>query len=135
MFTTLLTRAGADVPTDRVIDGVDQGAFFRGEQETSAREGFMFWNGERLYGVTWQNIKLVFVEQKYCYDTANAYATARLTNLHTDPKEREPVDYPYLHTWVGVHVGKIVGAFQESVRREPPIPAAAPLDFVPGSAP
>jgi arylsulfatase len=134
MFTTLLTWAGTEVPADRVIDGVDQGAFFRGEQEHSAREGFMFWNGERLYGVKWQNFKLVMVEQKYFYDSAPSYPTARLINLLADPKEREPIEYPYLHSWVGIHVGRIVAGFQESVKREPLIPAGAPLDYVPAPA-
>jgi arylsulfatase len=51
MFTTLLTMAGLKVPADRVIDGVDQSPFFRGRQKESNREGFMYWNGDRLYGV------------------------------------------------------------------------------------
>ncbi len=131
MFPTLLTWAGADVPADRVIDGLDQGAFFRGEQEQSAREGFMFWNGERLYGVKWQNFKMVMVQQPYFFDAAPAYGSPHIINLLADPKEREPMDYPYLHSWVGLHFGRIMGAFQESVTREPPIPPGAPLDFVP----
>ena len=67
MFTTLLGWAGCDVPDDRVIDGVDQGAFFRGQQDNSDRQGFLFWNGDKLYGVKWQNFKTVFVEQRYFY--------------------------------------------------------------------
>ncbi|MGH2616937.1 MAG: arylsulfatase, partial [Thermomicrobiales bacterium] len=59
------------------------------------------------------------VQQQYFYDTAPAYGTPHLVNLLADPKEREPIDYPYLHSWVGVHVGKIIGAFQESVKRAP----------------
>jgi hypothetical protein len=55
-----------------------------------------------------------------------------LINLDTDPKEREAMDYPYLHTWVGEHVAKILENFQESVKKEPVIPAGAPLDYVPG---
>ena len=54
-----------------------------------------------------------------------------MINLDTDPKKREPVDYPYLHTWVGAHVAKILKAYQESVQREPLIPAGAPLEYVP----
>jgi heat shock protein HslJ len=52
-------------------------------------------------------------------------------NLDTDPKEREPLDYPYMHSWVGVHVAKILADYQESLKREPLIPVGAPLDFVP----
>src|SRR5438876_7233856 len=38
---------------------------------------------------------------------------------------------PYLHTWVGAHVAKILTEFHESVRREPLIPLGASLGFVP----
>ena len=51
MFTTLLAWAGCDVASDRIIDGVDQRAFFGGEQDQSNRQGFLFWNGDKLYGV------------------------------------------------------------------------------------
>ena len=70
MFATLLNWAGTEVPSDRVIDGVDQDAFFRGAQEKSNRDGFIFWNGERMYGVKWQNFKAFTVQQKYFYDPA-----------------------------------------------------------------
>ena len=38
MFTTLLSMTGCEAPDDRLIDGVDQSAFFLGKQETSNRE-------------------------------------------------------------------------------------------------
>ncbi len=37
---------------------------------------------------------------------------------------------PYLHTWVGAHVAKILTEFHESVRREPLISLGASLGFV-----
>jgi hypothetical protein len=41
------------------------------------------------------------------------------------------VDYPYLYTWVGAHVAKILEGYETSVKSEPLIPLGAPLDFVP----
>jgi arylsulfatase A-like enzyme len=131
MFTTLLLWAGLEVPKDRVIDGVDQRAFFEGKQANSNREGFPFWLGPQLYGVKWRNFKLVMVEQKTLTDPALPLPNPHLINLDTDPKEREPVDYPYLHTWVGAHVAKILEGYETSVKSEPLIPLGAPLDFVP----
>jgi arylsulfatase A-like enzyme len=131
MFTTLLTWVGAEVPADREIDGVDQGPFFEGEQETSGRDGFLFWNGEKLYGVKWQNFKTVFYDQTYFFDTAAPFANPRIINLLRDPKEREPADYPHMHTWVIAHFSRLLQEFQESVVREPLIPPGAPLDYVP----
>jgi arylsulfatase A-like enzyme len=89
-FTTLLTMAGLPVPDDRLIDGRDQPPFLSGAQEKSNREGFLYWNGEKLYGVKWQNFKLVPVEQEYLTDPALPLGSPHVVNLVTDPKEREP---------------------------------------------
>jgi arylsulfatase len=101
LFTTLVLWAGLEAPKDRVIDGVDQRAFFEGKQSHSNRDGFLFWMGDTLYGVKWRNFKMVFVMQKTLSDPALHLTTPHLINLDTDPKEREPYDYPYIHTWVG----------------------------------
>ena len=135
MFTTLLLWAGIEIPNDRVIDGVDQRAFLEGKQTESNRDGFPYWLGAELYGVKWRNFKLVLALQRTLSDPGLRLPTPHLINLDTDPKEREPYDYPYLHTWVLSHVGRIIEEFQESVKREPLIPAGAPLNFVPDRKP
>jgi len=131
MFTTLLRWAGTDAPGDRVIDGVDQRAFLEGKQKHSAREGFPYWMGETMYGVKWRDFKLAFHMQKTLAEPAQKLATPYLINLIVDPKERKPFDFPYLHSWTSIHFGKILKEFAASLRREPPIPAGAPLDHVP----
>jgi arylsulfatase len=134
MFPTLLGWAGVGVPTDRVIDGVDQRAFFAGEQEKSDREGFLYWLGPTLYGVKWRNFKLRLVLQKYLTDPALTLPNPHVINLLTDPKERNPFDLPYLHSWVSAPTGQLIATFEASTKREELIPAGAPLDFVPGPA-
>ena len=131
MFTTLLRWAGTDAPGDRVIDGVDQRPFLEGKQKNSAREGFPYWMGETLYGVKWRDFKLAFHMQKTLAEPAQKLATPYLINLIVDPKERKPFDFPYVHSWTAIHFGKILKEFAASVRREPLIPAGAPLDHVP----
>jgi arylsulfatase A-like enzyme len=131
MFPTLLRWAGTDIPKDRVIDGKDQRAFFEGKQEKSAREGFPYWMNSTLYGVKWGNFKLKLVDQKYLTDPAKHLPTPHLINLVVDPKEREPYNYPHMHSWVLGHTGKILREFEESVQREPLIPVGAALDYVP----
>jgi len=130
-FTTLLTMAGMPVPSDRVIDGKDQSLFLYGEREKSNREGFIYWNGEHMYGVKWQNFKLVLVKQTYFTDPALPLGFPHIVNLITDPKEREPVNPVYLHSWTMAHFGRMLKEFALSVKQEPLIPAGAPLDFVP----
>jgi len=52
----------------------------------------------------------------------------------TDPQEREPLDLPCMHSWTVTHFNRLLGEFQASVKREPPVPPGAPLDFVPSKA-
>jgi hypothetical protein len=61
-FTTLATIAGAKVPQDRPIDGVDQSDLLLGKSERSAREGFPVFVADRLEAVKWRNFKLAFYE-------------------------------------------------------------------------
>ena len=84
-FCTIEPNVGeVGVPDDRIIDGVDQRAFFAGEQERSDREGFLYWLGPTLYGVKWRNFKLRLVLQKYLTDPALTLPNPHVINLITD---------------------------------------------------
>src|SRR4051794_30388507 len=50
-FTTFAALAGATVPTDRPIDGVDQSDFLLGRSERSKRDGFPVFVADRLEAV------------------------------------------------------------------------------------
>jgi arylsulfatase len=58
-------------------------------------------------------------------------ATPVVTNLLTDPKERESWPVLQAYNWVHAHAARLRRAYEASVRREPPIPAGAPIDHVP----
>ena len=131
MYTTLINWTGGKVPTDRIIDGFDQRNFFEGKQKKSEREGFPYWMGQTMYGVKWQNFKIVFVAKESFASPEQKLATPWIINLDVDPKEKKPYDYPHLHTWTMAHVGKLLSEFQESIKKEPLIPAGAPLDYIP----
>jgi arylsulfatase len=135
MFTTLALWAGAEVPDDRIIDGVDQRAFFEGQTDTSARDGFPYWMGDRMYGVKWRNFKVVTVLQRTLSEPALSLATPHIINLDVDPKERKPFNYPHVHSWVIAHAARIAAEFNQSLQREEPVPVGAPLDFVPERTP
>src|SRR5256885_13893690 len=59
IFSTLAAVAGAAVPQDRPIDGLDQTAFLLGEPR-SAREGFLFYIKDQLRAAKWRDWKLHF---------------------------------------------------------------------------
>jgi arylsulfatase A-like enzyme len=132
-FTTILHAAKVSEPSDRVIDGVDQLDWLCGKQDTSARDGYIFWMGPEIYGVKWRNFKLALVEQKYSTDPVGKLSAPRIINLVTDPQEREPIALPYIHSWTVAHFNRILGGFKASTQHEPPIPAGAPLQFVPSA--
>jgi arylsulfatase len=58
-------------------------------------------------------------------------ATPVVINLLTDPKERESWPVMQAYNWVHAHAGRLRKAFESSIRREPLIPAGAPVDHVP----
>jgi len=135
MFTTLLSLVGCTIPNDREIDGKNQSAFFKGETDTSAREGVIIWVGDHMHGVKWKDYKMMFAQSRYFFDPVPPLGFVKIIDLVTDPKEREPVpNHQYLSTWVIAHCGRLLKEFQESVKREPPIPAGAPVDYVPRPA-
>ncbi|HXN63457.1 MAG TPA: sulfatase-like hydrolase/transferase [Acidimicrobiales bacterium] len=130
-FMTLINAAGAESPTDREIDGVNQLPWLQGEEESSRRDGYIYWMGPEMYGAKWQNFKLVLIAQKYSTDFVGKLSAPRIINLVTDPKEREPLDLPYMHSWTVSHFNRLIGGFHASVERESLVPMGAPLEFVP----
>jgi arylsulfatase A-like enzyme len=127
-FTTFARLAGADVPRDRLIDGVDQGDFFLG-RDKSSREGFPCYVGDVLHAVKWRNWKAHFVWQEYMFDPPQKLSNPRLHNLIEDPRERHSV--ASLNTWVYNPVWKIVRDFEDSLKKEPPIPPGTPDPYQP----
>jgi|SRR5690242_18692401 hypothetical protein len=72
--------------------------------------------------------------QQYSTDPVGELSSPRIINLVTEPQEREPLDLPYMHSWTVTHFNRLLGEFQASIEREPPVPKNAPLDFVPSEA-
>jgi arylsulfatase A-like enzyme len=128
-FTTLAHLAGAAMPQDRIIDGVDQTEFFLGRQEKSNREGFACYVGDTLYAVKWRHWKMHFVWQEHKFDSAEHLPYPRLFNLIEDPRERHSV--ASVETWAYKPIMKIVQEMQDSLKREPPIPPGTPDPYRP----
>lgn len=97
LFPTFAAFAGGSVPTDRAFDGIDQSEFFLGNQQNSNRDGVIVYMGDQIFGVKWQNWKVMFKENASIFDETLTFDTPRVYNLLNDPNERESVLFP--HTW------------------------------------
>lgn len=130
-FTTLAKIAGADVPHDRPIDGVDQTDFLLGKTDTSARESFPVFVEDRLEAVKWRNWKMVFYEeQRDWWSPPIKLGTPKAFDLITDPKE----EYPQIalrNTWNAVPAMKIVAETEKSLKEHPPIAPGTPDPYTP----
>jgi arylsulfatase len=131
MYPTLLKWADAEVPQDRIIDGIDQRSFFEGKKKESNRDGCILFVGPEIHAVKWRNFKLRIREQKTFFDPVLKLGFPKLVNLITDPKEREPIDQKHFHSWVMAPASKILKEYLESLKKEPPVPADSPVDYVP----
>jgi arylsulfatase A-like enzyme len=129
IFTTFARIGGAEVPKDRPIDGVDQLDFFLGKQENSNREGFPAYVADRLSAVKWRNWKMHLIWQENMYDPPLRLPVPKLVNLLTDLKEERDVGAK--NSWVAEPMMKILGEFQTSMKRYPPIKVGTPDPYLP----
>jgi arylsulfatase len=130
-FPTLATIIGAKVPQDRPIDGVDQSAFFLGQQETSNRNHLLTFIGDRLVAVRWRQWRMYPVEflgTRGNPSIAGYVGTIRETagfpqayNIEADPKEEVNV----LHTngWLVAPYLQLVNQYRESLEKYPNPPS------------
>jgi arylsulfatase A-like enzyme len=125
-FTTLAALAGAPIPQDRPIDGVDQCNFLLGNSETSNREGFPIFVADRLEAAKWKNWKIVFYEQQRdWWSPPIKLGSPKAFNLIADPKEEYP-ELGLLKSWIAGPMMKIVMDFEMSLKKFPPIAPGTP---------
>jgi arylsulfatase len=126
-FPTIAAAVGADiVPKDRAIDGVNQLPFFEGKQKTSNRDNAIYFAGQQVRAVKWNDWKFHYV---FNADPGSPGTTARLFNLRSDPKEE--TDIKEFNPAVIGRVEKIVADFWATTQRYPNVPRAAPDPYVP----
>ena len=128
-FPTLLGAAGAEVPEDRMIDGIDMSDFLLGDAEESGRETILCLQGNRLQAAKWREWKGHLFKQNDFYGTWTPYNMPHLYNLEWDPREEHQVDFP--HAWVAHPMAAAAAAFMQSLAIEPPIQPGTPDPYTP----
>ena len=143
LYTTLARLAGAEIPTDRVVDGIDQRDFLLGKSEKSARDFYpvVMPSGvgpNELRAVKWRNYKLHFIWQERKYDVLQRLAIPRLIDLYDNPQERieETMGETSIETrgWVLHAIFAQLAGFQASFAKDPPVPMGATDPYVPPTA-
>jgi arylsulfatase len=133
LLPTLAHAAGASMPDDRIVDGIDQFDFLTGVTDEPPREGFPVYNGDSLFAYKWGNWKLHFLEQATMRSTVTKPGMPRLYHLLRDPKEQ----YDLIENggedgfWVMPPIMKRVVAHQQTLMKEPPIMLGTPDPYEP----
>jgi arylsulfatase A-like enzyme len=122
LFPTLAAIVGADLPKDRVYDGVDQSDFLMGRSDKSARESVIIYIGNELFGVKWRNWKLLLKEIDEDSYAIRNMAYPSVFNLIVDPKEEVP-ELNYLNdTWVDFPLYQVLEDHEASIEADPGAP-------------
>jgi arylsulfatase len=95
LFTTFASLGNAlrHVPTDRVIDGIDQTALLLNGDGNSRRDYYHVYTGDILAASIKQQIKRVWVGDK------PGLMGSSFTDLYKDPREEHLKMSPYLWAW------------------------------------
>ncbi len=131
IYATLARIAGATLPADRPIDGLDQCDFFFGNSEKSAREGFVYYIKDELRAAKWRDWKMHMVWETEPNTGPVHLETPWVFNLTQDPKEE--TDVGTQNSWVRRPLRVLIQDFQQSLKTHPPIPPGAPDDYLPVS--
>ncbi len=129
IYTTLAKIAGAKLPVDRPIDGIDQSDFFCGNGERSAREGFVYYIKDELRAAKWRDWKMHMVWETEPNTGPLHLETPWVFNLKQDPKEE--TDVGTQNSWARRPLRVLIQDFQQSLKTHPPIPPGAPDDYLP----
>jgi arylsulfatase len=133
LFPTFARISGGKVPSDRVIDGIDQTEFLLGRKESSNRESVVIYLGNEVFGVKWRNWKFMTKEVPSAWGQAvKTYSIPVVFDLYTDPKEEYPLDPRWIETsWVRWPAGQVLVDHAMTLEKEPPIQPGTPDPYEP----
>ena len=98
LMPTIAALAGFDVPSDRLIDGVNQTDLLLGQSDTGARDNYVYFCQGELHGVRLGNWKVLRADRKKHYGYVNDKGSGQveLYNLADDIGEAHNVaeDHP-----------------------------------------
>ncbi len=129
LFVTIAGIAGAPVPADRMIDGVDEIDFLTAKKEHSNRDAFPVYLFGQLAAVKWQDWKFHVVWKPRALNNRffPKQPEQKLFNLRRDPKEE--YDVLWQQETVRTEITRWITQFEKTLVTEPPIPPGAPDSY------
>ncbi|MBI1766080.1 MAG: sulfatase [Acidobacteria bacterium] len=116
LLPTFCNLAGAQAPTERVLDGYDLSAPLLGKGR-SPRQTMFYWRGSKLYAVRHGAFKAHFITQsEYGGEAAVTHDTPELYNLDQDPSEKW--DIAAKHPEVIAEIRRLAEAHKQAI---PPV--------------
>jgi arylsulfatase A-like enzyme len=132
IFPTLANIVGGNIPTDRVIDGINQTDFVEGKKEKSNRESVIIYVGNEIWGVKWRNWKMMTKEiDRGGGEPTRTYEVPLFYNLLLDPGEKYPLQEAEKNLWVRYPMSAALVKHLQSLQQEPPIKPGTPDPYVP----
>jgi hypothetical protein len=131
IFPTIAAAVGAPeiVPTDRIIDGVNQLPFLEQSQADSNRTDAMFIAREgNVMAVKWRDWKLWYGFRTEMPDP-DPDNRVRLFDLRVDP--REEIDVKDFYPWVISVMDGIVAEYEASLELHPRVPGGIDDPYIP----
>jgi arylsulfatase len=135
---TLAAIVGGRMPTDRPIDGVDQGDVLFGRSALGHREAMLSFIGPELEAVRWKQWRVYFTDihptgvgpqRLPGLQSTNARMAGdpKIYNIEMDPHEDGNV--AGLFGWVGEPALKVIFEYERSVKEHPNPPAPNVTNF------
>ena len=134
---TFARLAGAEMPDDRPIDGVDQTDFLLGREPRSNREHLITFTGDQLQAVRWRQFRYYVVDvtpsgagasrQEGLAGVYRPMNYPLVYNIEADP--REEFNLNVYRGWVAGHASRVIGSYLQTLEDHPNPPAPNLTDF------
>jgi arylsulfatase A-like enzyme len=133
-FTTLALWAGAEIPDDRAIDGLDQRQFLT-DGHGSARDGMLIFVGKDLRSIVSGDYKLnMYSKARDWWSPTGKTTMPHIIHLPSDPREEYP-DLTLRMSWLADRFNAQAERFIETLKTDFPIRAGTPDPYTPPSRP
>jgi arylsulfatase len=121
VYATLAAMLDLELPSDRVMDSLDQSEFLMGKSQKSARESIVFYIGNEIAAVKWRNWKMIFKEIERIGEPAVTNADPAIYNLLKDPGEQERLRHYIEDTWIEKPLYRVLEEHEVSIAEDPGI--------------